>query len=391
MGIGQRHLLPHKFSMLAQLISSIEALFQTLVTWSSSMKVIRVGLVGCGRASNLHLNAYSRTRGVKLVAVCDIDSARAQEARRRHGVELAVSDYDSLLKLDLDLVDLTTPTPTHAPLATLAFEAGHNVLVEKPMAVTSKEAESMIRTARKSGRALCVVHNRLFFDSIIRTRATLSNEGVGVSRMRVTDLATHVGPAVRERWIMSEESGGILWERLVHQVYVVEHFLGQARSVYAAADSLKQPVYDAFTLVLRKEKRMAVCEHNWNAKETVSEARIVTETGDIFLADLVHDFAVRKSGGDKNRGTVGLRSMYYDLYTPSKKWLGYLRSFLEIRSYPGALPYNRAFLMLIRKLVSFLNDTSSNPPVTAEEGLRAVKVLEAARKSIETHREEPIE
>jgi len=83
----------------------------------------------------------------RLIAVCD---RKARRYRAKH----VFTDYESMLDLDLDLVDIVTPNPSHAKLAELALEFGRNVLVEKPMVLTSEECHLMIDAAKKSGRTL---------------------------------------------------------------------------------------------------------------------------------------------------------------------------------------------------------------------------------------------
>jgi predicted dehydrogenase len=120
--------------------------------------IIRVGLVGCGRNSKNHLRAYILTPEVRIVAVCDLEETKARERAWEFGVEHVYTDYEAMLDLDLDLVDIVTPTSTHSDLAMRALESGHNVLVEKPMALTSRECLNMINAARRNNMTLCVCH-----------------------------------------------------------------------------------------------------------------------------------------------------------------------------------------------------------------------------------------
>jgi predicted dehydrogenase len=149
------------------------------------MKSLRVGLVGCGLNSENHLRVYSKTHGMRLVAVCDETLSKARAKAQNYGADHALSDYGSLLRLDLDLVDIVTPTPSHAELSCMALETGHNVLVEKPMALTSHECQAMIDAAR-SGRTLCVGHNKLFFNAVIQARSAVDSGAIRASRIRVT-------------------------------------------------------------------------------------------------------------------------------------------------------------------------------------------------------------
>jgi predicted dehydrogenase len=77
-----------------------------------------------------------------------------------------------------------------------------------------------------------------------------------------------------------------------------------------------------------------------------------------------------------------MRLLAEDFQVPLARWSRYLQNVCEIRSYPGALPFQRTFFILIRRLLAFLNEKSEKPPVSPEEGLRAVRILEATRESL---------
>jgi len=151
-----------------------------------------------------------------------------------------------------------------------------------------------------------------------------------------------------------------------------------------SAKKVKELVLDSFSIILQNQRTVGVCEYVWDTKEALFEFQLFTENGHRFHVDLVHDFILRRSRSYANRGVSTLRSLSDDLYVPFIKWKGHLRNFLEIRSYPGALPFEKTFFTLIRRYISFLNGLSPSPPVTAEEGIRAVRILEAVKKSIET-------
>jgi len=131
------------------------------------------------------MQAYLNLSNVHLVAVYDTDFRRASEKARKYSINQIPNDYHSMLRLGLDLIDIVTPTQTHSELAILALESGHNVLVEKPMAVDSKECQKMIDAARKSGRALCVTHNKRFYSAIRAARSALKKEELAASRRRI--------------------------------------------------------------------------------------------------------------------------------------------------------------------------------------------------------------
>lgn len=343
------------------------------------MKTLRVGLVGCGQNSDNHLRVYSKSKEIRLVAVCDSTASKATAKARKYGADRALSDYRSLLNLDLDLVDITAPTITHGPLSCMALETGHNVLVEKPMALNSRECQRMIEAARRNGRTLCVMHNKLFFKTVVDAKAAVDDETLKVSRIRVSHYFAY--SRFMNRWRLHEESGGLLWDAVVHPVYLIDHFLGPTTSVYAAARKVKEDVPDSFTIILQN-KRVGLAEYVWNAKYPLLDLHLMGEDGQSLHLDLVHDLVMERSRNYLDRKAYLLKLVASDFQVPFGRWSGYFRNFLGIRSYPGALPFQRTFFVLIGQLASFLNGERNQPPVSAQEGLRAVKVLEALEKSI---------
>ena len=126
---------------------------------------LKIGIIGCGGIANgKHLPALSKLDIVELVAFCDLEVSRAEAAKKAFGTEdaLVFTDYQDLLKLELDAVHVLTPNSSHAPLTIAALEAGCHVMCEKPMAKTSKEAKAMIEAAKRTGKKLTIGYQNRF-------------------------------------------------------------------------------------------------------------------------------------------------------------------------------------------------------------------------------------
>src|SRR4029453_298817 len=94
-----------------------------------------------------------------LVAVCDLDEARARRVvGNRSTVKVETSVTRLLSRRDLDAVAIATPARTHAALALAAFEAGKHVLVEKQLADDAAQAADMVEAAERFGRVLMIDH-----------------------------------------------------------------------------------------------------------------------------------------------------------------------------------------------------------------------------------------
>ena len=112
---------------------------------AKTMKPIRFAVVGCGHIGKRHAEMICREDGAELVALCDI----------RPKSELAIDTYvnvpffstlDDLLasNLSFDVVNICTPNGLHAHMAIQSIETGHHVVIEKPMALTTADAEKVV-------------------------------------------------------------------------------------------------------------------------------------------------------------------------------------------------------------------------------------------------------
>jgi predicted dehydrogenase len=116
----------------------------------------RIGIIGTGNISHSHMAGYKNLDNVEVVAVCDINEERVKNYAKQYGVEHAFTDYNEILKLDLDGVSVTTWNKAHAGATITALKAGKHVLCEKPLAMTVDEALEMQKTAEETGKLLMV-------------------------------------------------------------------------------------------------------------------------------------------------------------------------------------------------------------------------------------------
>lgn len=131
------------------------------------MDKIRIGIIGCGGIANKKhfpaLKAYSEE--CEMVAFCDIIEERAQKACEQYGAPGAkyYTDYKEMLKDEsIDTVHVLTPNVSHSPITVAAFEAGKNVMCEKPMAHTTEAAQAMMEAWKKSGKKFTVGYQNRF-------------------------------------------------------------------------------------------------------------------------------------------------------------------------------------------------------------------------------------
>src|SRR5688572_29685048 len=115
---------------------------------------IAVGLVGCGFFSRNHLNSWKDLdpAGADLVAVCDIDPAKAKGAAETFGVPHWYGDPEAMFReRELDLVDIVTRMDTHRQLAELAFRHCAAAIVQKPFAPDWDDCVPIVEAADRAG------------------------------------------------------------------------------------------------------------------------------------------------------------------------------------------------------------------------------------------------
>ena len=134
--------------------------------------MIRIGIVGVGFMGMIHFLASRKLQGAKVVALCSRDKAKLDGdwrsiqgnfGPRGQMMELAgIKKYqrldDLLADKDVDLIDICNPTDLHPETALAALKAGKHVLVEKAIALTTKDADAMVAAAQQAGRLLMVAH-----------------------------------------------------------------------------------------------------------------------------------------------------------------------------------------------------------------------------------------
>src|SRR5580692_3124446 len=125
------------------------------------MEKVKLALIGCGNVAQVvHLPVLEHMPDVEIVAVIDPDKRKAQAIALRSHIPNVFTSLDAMLDSpvakDVHAVDICTPTDTHRPIAIQAMENGLDVLVEKPMSRTAKEAREMSAVAEEHKRKLMV-------------------------------------------------------------------------------------------------------------------------------------------------------------------------------------------------------------------------------------------
>lgn len=198
---------------------------------------MRVCLLGCGIAVRHQIPTIQNFPGARIVGICDTDEARLRKFGDRHGIRNRYTNFhEMLVKQSPDVVHVMTPPKTHCSLAIAAMENGCHVLVEKPMAMSTAEADAMVSASEQNRVKLCIMHNHLFDPQVLRAKQMVSQGLTG-------NILTVEVRYCLERSKMEEEGLshpehwahrlplGIFSEYLPHLVYLLLLFTDDMRSV----------------------------------------------------------------------------------------------------------------------------------------------------------------
>jgi predicted dehydrogenase len=215
---------------------------------------LRAGLIGCGFYSRNHLHAWrDLSEHVELVAVCDRDEQKAEDAAKAFGVPRWYSDAARMLQAEsLDFVDIVTTMPSHKPLVLLA--ASHEVpaIVQKPFAPTWQECLDMVEACRNAGVPLMVHENFRFQSPLLEVRRILQAGTLGELTWGRINWRTGYDIYAGQPYLAAEERF-ILLNIGVHVLDLARVLLGEAERVYCETQSVRSGIAgeDMATIMLR--------------------------------------------------------------------------------------------------------------------------------------------
>ena len=207
---------------------------------------MKIGVVGLGFMGSTHLKAITRTPGLELAAVSDPVKERltgdlsAIEGNLGGPGEKydfsAIGTYenwkDLLADPNVEAVDFCTPTFLHPENAIAALEAGKHVLVEKPMAISSANADAMLAAAQKAGKILMVAQVLRFIPAYRQLREIIRSGAVGKPRMAT--FRRRCAAPFWSAWLSDPaRSGGAIIDLLIHDIDFILHTFGEPETVSA--------------------------------------------------------------------------------------------------------------------------------------------------------------
>ena len=335
------------------------------------MKMIKYGIIGCGAVFEVfQVRSLLHTEGLKISTVCDTEEDKVKQMQQKYNIEKGTTNYYDLLgDKQIDVVVVNLPQHLHMQACLDAAKAGKHVYVEKPIATTLEDARRMIDACKQNKVKLCVGHQRRFINVDMRAKELIAQGYLGrIFKIRAIACWYEGFEAETREWLLNFElgGGGPLMRWGIHKTDTLRYLLDQeAIRVYAEADRFVHRREDAdvedncVSLIRFNEGVIAELEVS-NSQQEAGFSR--GETIEIW--------------GDEGtlwyQPSTGLMELYSKKRTNVVNKYSFIRLKLE--------PDNKEFVRIHRKFVESIEKDKA-PPVTGEDGYKALEMVIASYKS----------
>ena len=326
----------------------------------------RIGLIGYGYwGPNLARNFHQLPQA-HLVAISDIDAKRLEEPARLYHARTYTDYRDLLADPTLDAIAISTPARTHFEIALAALEHGKHVLVEKPLAMSSDEARQLIALAESKNRLLMTGHTFEHNPAVWKMRELIAQHEIG-DVYYIYANRVNLGRVQRDI--------NALWSIAPHDISILIYVLGQMPLDVSArgATYISENIADVVFVTLTFPNNILAHVHaSWldpskTRQMTIvgSEKMIVYDDVDAEAKLRIYDKGVYKHGSAFGESQLKIHSG--DIYIPKIDMSEPLRN--ECAHFIECVRDNKC------------------PRTDGENGLRVVRVLEAAQRSLEKNGE----
>jgi myo-inositol 2-dehydrogenase / D-chiro-inositol 1-dehydrogenase len=331
---------------------------------------VRVGVVGSGFISNIHVDGLKHVKEAEIVAVASKTPGKAAEFAHARGIPEAYEDYRRILeRSDIDAITVAVPNYLHEELVVAAAQAGKHIMCEKPFARTIEEAQRMLDAVKAAGVKLVYGEMLCFAPKYVRAKR-LVDEGALGEVFLVKQSEEHDGPHSPWFWDVERSGGGVLLDMGCHSIEFARWILNRpkVKSVTAQMGTFvhhdKTRGEDHSICIIEFENgSLAVAENSWGKTGGIDDRCEIYGTKGNTRADLIHGNA---------------------LMTHSKVGYGYAVEKADTTTgwtFTGfEEEWNYGFPQEMQHFVNVVLG-KENPIETGEDGLEVLKIIYAAYQS----------
>ena len=331
---------------------------------SKGKNPIRISVVGCGEWGKNHVRTFSQLRQAQLVSVCDLDEARLAQVRSQYPGVSTTTQFDDVVRDDsVEAVVIASFASQHFTQAQRALEAKKHVFVEKPMALSSREAEELVDLADRVGRCLMVGHLLLYHPAVVRMKQLVETQEIG-------ELFYLYSQRLNLGRVRVDENA--LWSFGPHDVAVALYLFGDEPEVVTAKGEafLQKGIVDvAFVTLHFRQRKMAHIHLSWLDPHKTRRTTLVGSRKMVVFDDMEPSDKVR----------------IYDKGVDIRRQPLSYEDYLHVRFGDILIPHVGSSEPLKLECQEFLDcvRTGATPRSDGSHGLQVIRVLAAAQKSLD--------
>lgn len=333
--------------------------------------MINIGLIGCGYWGPNLLRNFNETPGARMFAVADLDEERLAYVKEKFPDVHTTKDYQALFNPDVDAIVIATQPRTHYRLAKEALQHGKHVLIEKPLAQSTAEAEELVSLAHERGLKLMVGHTFEYNAAVRELKSQMKAGTVGKPYYLYSQ---------RLNFGVVRKDVNALWNLAPHDVSILIYLL-EAMPISVSCrgfDFIQPGIHDIVFMVLKFPNNVvAHVQVSWLDPSKVRKMTVVGSEKMIIYNDMdekkiqVYDKGIKVENKDESLGPYDDFEKYQlikragDVHYPPVDFVEPLKE--ECRDFVESIVQDRA------------------PVADGQNGLRVVRVLETAQDSMDLH------
>jgi UDP-N-acetylglucosamine 3-dehydrogenase len=305
------------------------------------MNKLKMAVVGVGFWGRNHVRVLSELPEVEIVAVCDVDREKAEMVSEKYSLKTYTDSRRMYRKEELDAVTLCVWSTMLSQETLKALKAGKHVLVEKPMAGSAKEAKRVLDLAEARNLHLTVGFIERFNPAVRHLKEAIEKGEIGSS---VSATVKRVS-----KWPERIGDIGVVKDTAIHDLDIVRYIFDEDPvAVYARAGNLRHEAYEDYAQIMLTFSggKSAFLEANWLTPYKIRKLTVTGSEAIISLDYITQEMTIETSG---------------QTLTPRYEWEEPLK--LELQHFVEFVLNNK------------------EPLVSGLDGLKALKIAEAALKS----------
>ena len=327
--------------------------------------MIRVGVIGCGYWGPNLIRNFTQIESSEMVMAADLDENRLKHIESLYPTIKTSTDYRAIINSpEIDAVAIATPVFTHKKFSIEAMEQGKHVLVEKPMTSSAADAQAMIDTSEKQGVCLMVGHTFEYHAAVVKVKEIIDSGELG-DIYYINSQRLNLG--------LFQPDINVVWDLAPHDISIILYLIGKEPEYITTIGTshINPEIQDVATLTMVFDNKMiAFIQSSWLDPNKVRKMTIVGSKKMLVYDDIEPNNKIWIF----DRGVE--TPAHYDTFAEFQ----YSYRYGDI-----TIPKIDNYEPLKAELTHFIEciEQKKTPKTDGSNGLRVVKILEAAQHSID--------